>query len=94
MEELFNLSTVQAIVLMGSVSAGVELVKRIIDKDWRTAATIVAAGVIGGLVGAFYCGLQIPEGIVYGLSATGLFNLAQNIGTHVSTPKAVKKGKK
>lgn len=84
----------QAIVLMGSVSAGIELVKKALDKDWSTVATIVAAGVIGALVGTFYCGLQIPEGIVYGLSATGLFNLAQNIGTHVSTPKAVKKGKK
>lgn len=84
MEELFSLSTMQAIVLMGSVSAGIELVKRILDKDWRTVATIIVAAVVGALIGSCYCGLAVAEGVVYGLSATGLFNFAQNIGSHIS----------
>lgn len=84
MEQLFSLSTMQAIVLMGSVSAGIELVKRILDKDWRTVATIIVAAIVGALIGSCYCGLAVAEGVVYGLSATGLFNFAQNIGSHIS----------
>lgn len=91
MEELFSLSTMQAIVLMGSISAGIELAKRALDKDWRTVATIVIAGIIGAIVGSTYCGLAIPEGVIYGLSATGLFNFAQNLGSHVSTKNEEKK---
>ena len=87
MEELLGLDTIQSIVLLGSVVAGVELVKRILDKDWRTVATIVVAAVVGGIVGASGCGLSIFEGAIYGLSATGLFNFAQNLGVNVKTPK-------
>lgn len=94
MEELLNLTTMQAVVLMGSVSAAVEIARRAVHKDWHAVIIIATAGIIGGLVGTLYCGLEIPEGVIYGLSATGLFNFAQNVGSHISAPgKQVKKGK-
>ena len=91
MEELLGLDTTQSIVLLGSVVAGVELVKRILDKDWRATATIVVAAIIGGFVGSTGCGLSVFEGAIYGLSATGLFNFAQNLGVNIKAPKEITK---
>lgn len=79
MEELFGLDALSAIVLTGLVMGGVELVKRIADKDWRVTVTILVAALIGGGAG-FALGITVLQGIVYGLAATGYVTLAQNVG--------------
>lgn len=95
MEELLNLTTIQAVVLTGAVVAGVEIVKQIIDilankkiKEpgaWRTVAIILVAGLAGGLIGLSYTGLNFVEGMVYGLSASGVLNVLQNVGKNGGT---------
>lgn len=79
MEEILGLDTVTAIILTGLVIGGVELIKRLFDKDWRAAAIIAAASVIGGLAG-MALGINILQGIAYGLAASGYITFAQNIG--------------
>lgn len=78
MEELFGLDPMSAIVLTGLVMGGVELVKRIFDRDWRVVVTILVCAVIGGGAG-LALGITILQGIAYGLAATGYITLAQNI---------------
>ena len=38
--EILGLSTLATVVLTGLVAGGVELIKRIFDKDWRTVARV------------------------------------------------------
>ena len=79
MEEIFGLDPLSAIVLTGLVMGGVELIKRVFDKDWRIVATIIICAAIGGGAG-FALGITVLQGIVYGLAATGYVTLAQNVG--------------
>lgn len=79
MEEILGLDTVTAIILTGLVMGGVELIKRLFDKDWRAVAIIAVASVIGGLAG-MALGINILQGIAYGLAASGYITFAQNIG--------------
>ncbi len=90
MEQLLSLTTVQAVVMTGAVVAGVEIVKQIVDiladdrarepGAWRTVAIIIMAGVVGGALGVLYLGVPFVEGMVYGLSASGVLNTLQNVG--------------
>lgn len=90
MEDLLNLTPIQAVVLTGAVVAAVEVVKEIIDiiankkfKEagaWRTVAIIIVAGLVGGCISTIYAGLNFVEGMVYGLSASGILNVLQNVG--------------
>lgn len=92
MEELLNLTPVQAVVLTGAVVAAVEVVKQIVDifangmarqpGAWRTVAVIVVAGLVGGGLAVAYAGLNFAEGMVYGLAASGVMNILQNVGKH------------
>lgn len=90
MEELLNLTTIQAIVMTGAVVASVEVIKEIITivgegkardvRAWKTVAVILIAGLVGGLIATSYTGLSFVEGMVYGLSASGVLNVLQNVG--------------
>lgn len=79
MEDIFGLDTITALVLTGLVMGGVELLKRLFDKDWRAAIIICVSAIIGALAG-FAMGISPLEGAAYGLAASGYITFAQNIG--------------
>lgn len=76
--EVLGLSTLATVVLTGLVAGGVEIIKRILDRDWRTVATIVVAALIGGAGGLAF-GLNFLVGMVYGLATSGYITIAQNV---------------
>lgn len=76
--EVLGLSTLATVVLAGLVAGGVEIIKRILDRDWRTVATIVVAALIGGAGGLAF-GLNFLVGMVYGLATSGYITIAQNV---------------
>ena len=76
--EILGLSTLATVVLTGLVAGGVELIKRIFDKDWRTVATIIVAALIGGAAGLAF-GVDFLVGMVYGLATSGYITIAQNV---------------
>lgn len=80
--DVLGITGLAAAVLTGLVAGVVELVKRVFDKDWRAAVTIVLAGLVGGL-GALYMGTDFLAGVVFGLAASGFITIAQNIGKNV-----------
>lgn len=77
--EILGLSTLATVVLTGLVAGGTELIKRLFDKDWRAAVTIVVAAIIGGLGGLVF-GANFLVGVVFGLAASGYVTIAQNVG--------------
>ena len=77
--EVFNLDAVTAAILLGMTAGVVELVKRAFDKDWKATATIIGAGLAGGLT-AFLMGVNPLIGIIVGFAASGYITIAQNIG--------------
>ena len=79
MEEILGLDTMTALILTGLVMGGTEFVKRLSGKDWEAAIIILSAAVIGGVAGAIL-GINVLQGIAYGLAASGYISLAQNIG--------------
>ena len=76
--EILGLSTLATVVLTGLVAGGVELIKRIFDKDWRTVATIIVAALIGGAASLAF-GVEFLVGMVYGLATSGYITIAQNV---------------
>ena len=60
------------------VAGGVELIKRLFDKDWRAAITIIVAALIGGAGGLVF-GANFLVGMVFGLATSGYITIAQNI---------------
>ena len=77
--EILGLSALATVVLTGLVAGGVELIKRLFDKDWRASATIIVAALIGGFGGLVF-GVDFLVGMVFGLAASGYITIAQNIG--------------
>lgn len=69
-------------ILITAVVGVVELIKRLFDKDYRAAAIIAGAAVVGGLFGYFEWvqGVTVPEGLVIGLGASGLVNVVEKVG--------------
>lgn len=76
--EVLGLSTLATVVLTGLVAGGVEIVKRTLDRDWRTVATIIVAALIGGAGGLAF-GLNFLVGMVYGLATSGYITISQNV---------------
>lgn len=76
--EILGLSSLATVVLTGLVAGGVELIKRLFDKDWRASVTIVIAALIGGLGGLVF-GANFLVGMVFGLATSGYVTIAQNI---------------
>lgn len=76
--EILGLSSLATVVLTGLVAGGVELIKRLLDKDWRAAITIIVSALIGGLGGLTF-GVAFPIGMVFGLATSGYITIAQNV---------------
>lgn len=76
--EVFELDPVIAAVMLGMVAGVVELIKRLFDKDWRSAAIIVGSGTAGALT-ALLLSVNPLIGAVVGLAASGYITIAQNI---------------
>lgn len=76
--EALGLSTIATVVLTGLVAGGVELFKRILDRDWRTVVTIIVAALVGGASGLAF-GVNFLVGMVYGLATSGYITIAQNV---------------
>lgn len=76
--EVLGLSALATVVLSGLVAGTVELIKNIFDRDWRTVATIIGAGLVGGLAGLAF-GVNFLVGVVYGLATSGYITIAQHI---------------
>ena len=80
MEQL-GITGTEAILIVGAVAGAVELIKRIFAKDWKAAVTIVAAGLIGGLLSLFpEISFTFLTGVIGGLSASGFITIGQNVG--------------
>ena len=77
--DILGLDTMTAIILGGLCMGTVEFIKRLFDKDWRAAVIIFACAIVGGLAG-MAMGINMLQGIAYGLAATGYITLAQNVG--------------
>ena len=80
--EIFNLEPVIVAVMLGMVAGVVELIKRLFDKDWRSVAIIVGAGVAGTLT-ALPLGVNPLIGAVVGLASSGYITIVQNFGKDV-----------
>lgn len=67
--------------IVGAVVGFTQLVKSAFDRDYRTVTVITGAAIIGALAGFFSVeGVDIPTGIVLGLTASGVVTLAQAAG--------------
>jgi len=67
-------------VSLGLAVVGVvELIKRLFDKDFRSAAIIAGAGVIGAVVGP-QIGIPWIAGLIIGLQGSGLITAASYLG--------------
>lgn len=66
-------------LLVACVIGVVELVKALFAADWRTAAIIAAAGVVGFLLGmAPEIGITSLQGMAVGFAASGVIKLAKS----------------
>lgn len=83
MEQILGLDATTAIILTGLVMGGVELIKRLFDRDWKAVAIIVVASLIGGVAG-IALGITILQGIAFGLAASGYVTFAQKIGENAT----------
>lgn len=76
-----EVTKMEHILLPTVIIAVVEFMKRLKESDWYGAGIILAAGIIGALVGQSHLeGLDLVTGIVSGLSAAGIVKTAQAIG--------------
>lgn len=67
--------------IVGAVIGFTQLVKNLFDRDYRAATIIAGSAIIGGLAGAFAVdGVNIPQGIVLGLAASGAITVASYVG--------------
>lgn len=72
--------TVALTLLTTMVMGATELVKRLFDKDWKAAAIIGVAALVGAAGGFAFEVVGWALGLVTGLSAAGIFSGVQNIG--------------
>lgn len=64
-----------------AIVAVTEFLKRLQASDWYGAVVIVVAAVIGAIAGAFHVeGLTVFNGVVAGLGAVGIHQVARQIG--------------
>jgi len=67
--------------ILGAVIGFTQLVKSAFDRDYRTVVIITGAAAIGFLAGALKIqGIDIAEGIVLGLAASGVVTGLQAAG--------------
>lgn len=79
--EALGITGVEAILLIGGVMGFVELIKKLFEKDWRSAIIIFGSGLVGGLLSLFpEMSFSVLTGIVGGLTASGIIKISQDIG--------------
>ena len=67
-------------VFIGIVVAVVEMIQQAFEQNWRVVATILGAGVTGGLLGALGVqGLDPLTGVALGLAASGVVTVAKKV---------------
>lgn len=72
------------LIIVALVAALVELGIRLEARDYRAAVTIIGSGLIGGIIGFLKIhGVSIENGIVIGLSASGLISGGQHVAKKV-----------
>lgn len=83
---------IENIFIITAVAGATEILRRLKDKDYWAAATITAAGVIGTLAGVFSVdGISVTNGLIAGLSASGLIVIADRVGVTVQKAPTSKK---
>lgn len=71
----------ESIFIIPTVIAVVELLRRLQESDYFAAVSIVAAAVVGGLASVLgFEAVSIGEGIVLGLSASGVITSLSKVG--------------
>lgn len=67
--------------VVGAVIGFTQLVKSAFDRDYRTCVIITGAAAIGAFAGYLHIdGLTVANGLVYGLTASGVVTLGQALG--------------
>jgi DMSO reductase anchor subunit len=67
--------------IVAAVIGFTQLVKSAFDRDYRTVVIIIGATAIGALAGYFHIdGLSVANGVIYGLTASGVVTLGQALG--------------
>lgn len=74
-----GIDAVSAVLILGATIASVEFIKALFDRDWRSAAIILGAGIVGGFAG-LSTGYTFIVGVVAGLTGSGIITISQNIG--------------
>lgn len=85
---LLNIDPQASLILGLLVVATIKFVDELFKKDFIGATKIVAAGIVGALVGLGIDGLTVLAGITYGLAASGLITAVSLVGVS-SAPGAV-----
>lgn len=89
MDPVVTSSVAVALGLLTTMVIGAtEFVKRLFDRDFRTAMIIAVAALVGGIAGvSLFDGVGFALGVVTGLSASGIITGLQKFGTGTtSTP--------
>jgi len=82
--ESLGITGTEAILIVGAVAGAVELIRRVFEKDWKAVATIIAAGLVGGLLSLFpEIGFTFLTGVIGGLSASGFITIGQSVGSKI-----------
>lgn len=79
MEFLNGLNAVAVAGLTFLVVGSVELLRRLFAQDWLAATTIAVAAIVGAIF-APQAGLTWFQGLLVGLSASGLVTVATKVG--------------
>ena len=79
MENIFGLDAMAALTLTGLVMGGTEVIRRLSKKDYAAAGIVLFSAAIGGVASPML-GINILQGVAYGLAASGYVTLAQNVG--------------
>lgn len=71
----------ESLFIVTAVAGATELLRRLQSRDYFAALTILAAAGIGALAGAFSVdSLSVTEGVIAGLSASGIVTVSSKIG--------------
>lgn len=76
-----NIDPLALAALTFAVAGVVELLKRLFDKDWRTAAVIAVSAVAGAVLAPQAGDITMFTGALVGLSASGLITTVSHFGS-------------
>lgn len=79
--EFSNLDPMALATLLLFIAGSVELLKRLMDKDYRTAGIIAVSSIVGALFAPHVGGnISWVSGLAVGLAASGLVTVTTRIG--------------